>query len=53
MGAILVVVADVRSKQPLQMRFIDGNHMIEQFAATAADPALGNTILPRTGRGFC
>src|SRR2546430_14093357 len=27
---------------------IYGDHVIQQFAAAAADPALGDTVLPRT-----
>ena len=30
------------------MRLADGNHVIQQFATAAADPALGHTVLPRT-----
>lgn len=50
-GAVLVVVVDVRGEQPFQMRFVEGNHLIQQFATAAADPPLGNTILPRTTDG--
>jgi hypothetical protein len=50
-GAVLVVVVDIREEQPFQMRFVDGNHPIQQFAASAADPPLGNAILPRTTDG--
>ena len=27
---------------------VDGNHMVQQFAAAAADPLLGDAVLPRT-----
>src|SRR2546427_6977934 len=30
------------------MLLIYGDHVIQQFAAAAADPALGDTVLPRT-----
>jgi len=30
------------------MHLIDGDHVIQQFAAAAADPAFGDTVLPRT-----
>jgi hypothetical protein len=30
------------------MPFIHNDHMVQQIASTAADPTLGNTILPRT-----
>ena len=48
MRAILVVVRDIGREQPLQMRLADGNHVIQQFATAAADPALGYPVLPRT-----
>ena len=47
-GAVLVVVLDIRREQPFQMRFVEGNHLIVQFAPAAADPPLGNAILPKT-----
>jgi hypothetical protein len=50
-GAVLMVVVDIRGEQPFQMRFVDGNHLIQQFAAAAADSALGHPILPRTTDG--
>ena len=46
--AVLVVVAEVRRKQPLQMAFIDCNDVIQQVTAATADPALREAILPRT-----
>lgn len=50
---MLVVVVDIRGEQSFQMQFVDGNHLIQQSAPAASDPALGHTILPRTtdGRG--
>ena len=50
-GAILVVVVDIRGEQSFQMRFVESNHLIQQFAPAAADPALGHPILPRTTDG--
>lgn len=46
--ALVVVVIDVTNEQPLQMRFSDGDHVVQQFATATADPALGDSILPRT-----
>ena len=43
-----MVVPNIGREQPLQMRLVDGKHVIQQFAAAAADPALGDTVLPRT-----
>ena len=51
MSTIFVVVPDKRAEQPFQMRFIDCNHMIQQFPTATADPSLGDTILPRTTHG--
>src|SRR4029077_17666282 len=42
------LLLDIRREEPLQMRLADGNHVIQQFATAAADPALGYTVLPRT-----
>src|SRR5262249_17903137 len=49
MGAILVVVIYIRSKQALQMRLVDDNHVVQQFATTVADPTFGDPVLPTTG----
>jgi hypothetical protein len=34
-SVFLVVVPDKTGEHPLQMRFVDGVHMIQQFAPTA------------------
>ena len=47
-SAVLVVVADVIIHETLEMLLVQNNHMIEQVAAAAADPALGDAVLPRT-----
>src|SRR5215831_9826661 len=47
-GAIMMVILYIRRQQPLQMRLVDGNHMIHQFTTTAANPALDHSVLPRT-----
>jgi hypothetical protein len=48
MRSIFVVVTDVLVHQAFQMPFIQDDHMVKQISSTASDPALGNTILPRT-----
>ena len=48
MPSVIVVVTDVFSDQAFQMPFTYNDHMIQQIPAAAADPTLGNTILPRT-----
>ena len=45
---VVVVVPDVFIHEAFQMLLVQNNHMIEQVAAAVADPALGNTVLPRT-----
>src|SRR5215472_2572861 len=47
-SAVLVVVIDVTSEQPLQMRFVDGNHVVQQFATATSYPSFRDPILPRT-----
>jgi len=47
MRAIRVVITDVFIQQAFQMAFIHNDHMVEQIAAAIADPALGDTVLPR------
>jgi len=46
--AVLVVVIDVTSEQPLQMRFVDGNQVVQQFATATSYPSFRDPILPRT-----
>jgi len=46
--ADLVIVGDVLGKQPLQVPLVESNHMVEQLAAAAPHPTLGDTILPGT-----
>ena len=48
MSTVLVVVANVFGKQPLQMALVQNDHMIEQIPPATALPALGDSILPRT-----
>jgi hypothetical protein len=42
------MVRDVRAQQPQQMLFVEHDHVIEHLATAAADPGLGDTVLPRT-----
>ena|ERR1700740_3176872 len=49
--AVFVMIADVLEKQPLQMPLVQSNHMVEQLAAAASHPTLGDTILPGTFEG--
>src|SRR5215469_3033382 len=46
--AVFVMVGDVLGKQPLQVPLVESNHVVEQLAATAPHPTLGDAILPGT-----
>jgi len=48
MSSVLVVIADVLIHEAFQMPFVENDHMVEQIAATVADPTLRNAVLPRT-----
>ena len=48
MGAVVMIVADVLFHQTLQVTLIQDDYVVEQISSTAADPALGDTVLPRT-----
>ena len=43
-----MVIAKVVSKKSLQMAFVESDDVIEQIAAAASHPALGNPVLPGT-----
>ncbi len=45
---VFVIIAHVLSQEPLQMLFVDGNHMIQQIAPTTLDPAFLHAVLPET-----
>lgn len=51
MRAVFMVVADVLGKQTLQMAFIKRDDMIQQVAAAASNPSLGDAILPGALKG--
>src|SRR5215472_17759771 len=51
MRPILVVIADILSHEPLQMPFIEDNHVIQQVSAATSNPALGDAVLPRAAEG--
>jgi hypothetical protein len=48
MSPVLVVVTDVLIQQPSQMSAIQHDHMIQEISTYTANPALGNSVLPRT-----
>jgi hypothetical protein len=43
--AVFVMVGDVLGKQPLQAPLVENKHMVEQLAAAAPHPTLGDTLL--------
>lgn len=47
MSTVLVVVTDVIVHKAFEMALVQNNHMVQQVSPATADPALGNTILPR------
>jgi hypothetical protein len=47
MCAVVVIVADVVSKQSFQMGFVQRNDVIQQISPAACNPPLCNPILPR------
>jgi hypothetical protein len=48
MGSVIVVVADVFGEEPFQVALIESDHMVQEVLPTASDPALRNSVLPRT-----
>ena len=48
--AVFVMIGDVLGKKPLQVPLVESNHMVEQLAAAAPHPTLGDTILRRDFR---
>jgi len=48
---VLVIVAYVLCHEPLQVPFIQDDHMVEQVSPTTPNPALRNAVLPWTAKG--
>jgi hypothetical protein len=46
-----VVVVDVFAKKLPKMVLVQDDHVIQHLSASAADPSLGDPILPRTPKG--
>ncbi len=42
-----MVVAHIFGEEPLQMSFVENDHVVEHFTATALNPAFRDAILPR------
>jgi len=48
---VVVVVGDVLAEEPTKMPLVEDNDVVEELAAHAADPALGDGVLPRAAVG--
>src|SRR5207245_2884379 len=48
MGAIVMVIRDVIGEESLQVSLVQRNDLVEQFAAAASHPVLGDSVLPGT-----
>jgi hypothetical protein len=48
MRPVVVKIADVIFHKTLEMPFIYNDHVVEQVAAAAPNPAFRHTVLPRT-----
>ena len=47
-GSVVVIIGNVLREESLQMALIQRDHVVEQVAAAASDPTLGDPILPGT-----
>src|SRR4030095_9661887 len=47
MNAVLLVVVDILTDQPIEMGFVERDDVVEQLASTTAHPALRDAVLPR------
>ena len=48
---VVVVVGDVPAEKPSEMPLVSDDDVVEELAAHAADPALGDAALPRAAVG--
>ncbi len=49
--SVSVVVVDVLAEKLSKVVLVQDDHVIQQLSASAADPPLGNPILPWTPKG--
>lgn len=49
-AAVLVVVGEVVTKQPMELRVAEDHRLVEQLKAGAAHPSFGDAVPPRTAR---
>ena len=48
---IFMVVANILGHQPLEVPLLQDDHVVQQISSTTPDPALRDTVLPRTPKG--
>jgi len=46
-----VVIIDIFAQQAMQVPFVHDDHVIQHLSASAADPSLGNPVLPGASKG--
>ena len=49
--SVVVVVIDIFPKKASKVVLVQDDHVIQQLPASAANPSLGNPILPWTSKG--
>jgi len=49
--AIIVVIEHVLGYQPFEMPFIQDDYVVKQVSSATSNPALSDTVLPRTAKG--
>jgi hypothetical protein len=55
-GSVVVIIGNVLGEESLQMALIQRDYVVEQVAAAASDPTLGDAILlgtPNRGTDRC
>jgi hypothetical protein len=50
MCSVFMIVGQIGTPKPPQMKFIERDDVIEQFAASTAHPSFDDSILPRVYR---
>jgi len=50
MRSVLVIITDILFHQPAQVSSIQYDHMIQEISTYTANPALRNSVLPRTAK---
>ncbi len=49
--SIIVVIEHVLGHQPFEMPFIQDDYVVKQVSSATSNPALSDTVLPRTAKG--